>query len=85
MRYYGFLSPSSAVPLEDVKARIELAHGFDVPAAELAPEPVTPLRCRHCGGVLRFRRLVLPGEVAIGSLGPPISGSSVRRVVPAGP
>ena len=46
---------------------------------------LSALECRHCGGVLRFRRLVLPGEVAIGLLGPPISGSSVRRVVPAGP
>ena len=85
VRYYGFLSPSSAVPLEDVKARIELAHGFAVPAAASAPEPVTPLRGQHCGGALRFCRLVLPGEVAIGALSPPISGSSVRRVVPAGP
>ena len=28
VRYYGFLSPSAAVPLEDVKARIEMASGF---------------------------------------------------------
>ena len=85
VRYYGFLSPSSTVPLTDVKARIELAHGFDGPAAEPAPATVTPLRCWHCGGVLRFCRLVLPGEVTIGSLGPPISGPSVLSVVPAGP
>ena len=85
VRYYGFLSPSSAVPLEDIRARIELAHGFDMPAAEPTPEPVTPLRCRHCGGVLHFCRFVLPGDVVIGALGPPISGSSVRSVVPTGP
>nr|MBS0022472.1 transposase [Gammaproteobacteria bacterium] len=28
VRYYGFLSPTSEVPLEDVKAKVELAHGF---------------------------------------------------------
>ncbi|MGH3860306.1 IS91 family transposase [Actinokineospora sp.] len=68
VRYYGFLSPSSSVPLEEVKARIELAHGFAVPAPETTLEAAATLRCRHCGGVLRFCRVVWPGDVAIGAL-----------------
>jgi len=28
MRYYGFLSPTFGVPLEEIKARVEMAHGF---------------------------------------------------------
>ena len=36
VRYYGFLSPSAAVPLPDVKARIEMASGFALVT------PVTP-------------------------------------------
>ena len=34
VRYYGFLSPSCAVPLEELRARIEMAQGF----ARSAPE-----------------------------------------------
>jgi hypothetical protein len=88
VRYYGFLSPSSAVPLEEVKARIELAHGFALPAPETTIEAAATLRCRHCGGVLRFCRLVLPGDAAIGSLvslSQPVRESSMLSVVSAGP
>ena len=88
VRYYGFLSPSSSVPLEDVKARIELAHGFAVPTPETTLEVAATLRCHHCGGVLRFCRLVLSGEPAIGSLvslGQPVRASSGLSVVSAGP
>ncbi len=28
VRYYGFLSPTFSVPMEDVKTRVEMAHGF---------------------------------------------------------
>ena len=68
VRYYGFLSPSASVPLEDVKARIEMASGFALAASETTSEPPAALRCRHCGGALRFSRLLLPGDSAIGSL-----------------
>lgn len=88
VRYYGFLSPSSAVSLEEVKARIELAHGFALPAPEPTIEAAATLRCRHCGGVLRFCRLVVSGDPAIGSfvsLGQPIRAPSGLSVVSAGP
>jgi Putative transposase len=62
VRYDGFLSPSSSVPLEDVKARIEMASGFALAAPEAPSEPSVSLRCRHCGGALRFSHLVLPPE-----------------------
>ena len=68
VRYYGFLSPTAKVPLEDIKALVELAHGFTVtvPEIELPPWPQPngqepgfyevqdePI-CRACGGRLRF-------------------------------
>jgi hypothetical protein len=87
VRYYGFLSPTSSVSLEDVKARIEMASGFAVAAPEAAREPPAARRCRHCGGALRFSRLVLPGDSAIGwlaSLGQQAE-SSTLSAVPAGP
>jgi hypothetical protein len=68
VRYYGFLSPSSAVPLEEIKARIELANGFALASPETPIEAAATLRCRHCGGVLRFSRRVWPGDSALGSL-----------------
>jgi hypothetical protein len=88
VRYYGFLSPSSSVPLEDVKARIEMASGFALVAPETTSEPPAALRCRHCGGALRFSRLLLPGDSAIGSLaalGPRPGESATPSAVPAGP
>ena len=85
VRYYGFLAPGSSVPLEDVKARIELAHGFAVAALEPPQEEAAPMRCRHCGGVLRFSRVVLPGDSALNPLGPLVGGSSMLSIVSAGP
>ena len=88
VRYYGFLSPTSAVSLEDVKARIELASGFALAAPEATSEPPAALRCRQCGGALRFSRLLLPGDLAIdslASLGQGAGAASTLSAVPAGP
>jgi hypothetical protein len=58
VRYYGFLSPTTKVPLEDLKALVELAHGFTVTVPEIElpswPQPI----CRACGGRLRFHSAV---------------------------
>jgi len=88
VRYYGFLSPSTSVPLKDVKARIEMASGFALAAPETTREPPPALHCRHCGGALRFSRLLLPGDAPLGSLaalGPRAGKSSALAAVPAGP
>jgi len=60
VRYYGFLSATSAVPLEDVRTRIEMAYGFAVSTLEAAIEPLPPMTCRHCGGTLLYRQSILP-------------------------
>ena len=88
VRYYGFLSPSASMPLEGVKARIEMASGFALAAPEAASEPPAALRCRHCGGALRFSRLLLAGDSAPGelaSLGQRAGESATLSAVPAGP
>ena len=60
VRHYGFLSPSFGVPLAEVRARVEMAHGFaakpvntefDAPAAK-------PMVCPHCGGALKLLRVL---------------------------
>ena len=61
VRYYGVLSPTFSVPIEEVKATVEIASGFTV----ISPEPNTQApsrhRCPHCGGTLRYlRSLCLP-------------------------
>lgn len=60
VRYYGFLSATSAVPLEDVRTRIEMAYGFAVSTLETAIEPLPPMTCRHCGRTLLYRQSILP-------------------------
>jgi len=54
VRYYGFLNPACKVPVEDVKALIELAYGFEVTTAETEPKPPQPHpTCGSCGGALK--------------------------------
>ena len=56
VRYYGFLSPNCSVPIEELKARIEMAHGFAQQPPPIEIEPPAPMRCPHCGASLRFVR-----------------------------
>jgi Putative transposase len=60
VRYYGFLSPNFSVPLEEVKARIEMAHGFALSTSPVEIEAPPPMRCQHCGGVLQYRCTIPP-------------------------
>jgi len=72
VRYYGFLSPSFSVPLEELKARIEMAQGFALRAPEVEIEAPAPLCCRHCGGRLRYQSTILPpARSLIGVMAPP--------------
>ena len=61
VRYYGFLSPTAKMPLEAVKARVELAYGFAEPAPERPPAQPETFVCTCCGGALRFHRSLRPG------------------------
>jgi hypothetical protein len=75
VRYYGFLSPTARVALEEVKAKVELAHGFAVttPEVELRASP-QPL-CQLCGGRLRFHRSLRTRRTPLPlprSAGPPV-------------
>jgi hypothetical protein len=60
VRYFGFLSPNCAVPIEEVRARIEMAHGFANAQASIEIKAREPMRCAHCGGLLRFVRVSAP-------------------------
>jgi hypothetical protein len=60
VRYYGFLSPSSSVPLEEVKTRIELAYGFTITTPEIETEPLPPMCCPYCGGTLVYWQSIVP-------------------------
>jgi hypothetical protein len=54
IRYYGFMNPNCALPLERIRTLIELSYGFaiDLPVPEIKP----PRRstCPSCGGLLKF-------------------------------
>ena len=64
VRYFGFLSPSFSLPIEEVKGRIELAQGFALAAPQDAPTEISTassaMGCPHCGGRLRWCAVVLP-------------------------
>jgi len=60
VRYYGFMSPNSAVTLEEVRTKIELAYGFDVSEHETETKPKAVLTCRECGNAVRYLFVNLP-------------------------
>lgn len=60
IRYYGFLSPTANVTIDEVSARIELAYGFTLTAPEHSFEPLPPMNCKHCGFKLRYIFYILP-------------------------
>jgi len=64
VRYFGFLSPSYSMPIDEIRGRIEMARGFMASAKEASTDedpPTSPaLACPHCGGKLRFCSVVLP-------------------------
>lgn len=61
VRYYGVLSPTFSVSIEEVKATVEIASGFTVISPEPHTETPSRHRCPHCGGTLRYlRSLRLP-------------------------
>ena len=61
VRYYGFLSPTCKVPIEDIRTLIELAYGFEkiMPESEEMPPPLRPT-CGSCGGFLKVLSVSLP-------------------------
>ena len=81
VRYYGFCSPSFSMPLDQIRARVEMAHGFalhDPHSAIERPAPPPPLCCRHCGGRLRYQRTIAAPRVRLHALlaSPPMTPAS---------
>lgn len=66
LRYYGFLAPNFARPFEQIRARVEIAHGFDI-EAPTAPDsaPPQPLRCEHCGARMRRVRVISRAPISV--------------------
>ena len=62
VRYYGFMNPNSAVSLEEVKAKIELAYGFEARKQTTEPKAKAVLTCRDCGSLVRYLFVILPEQ-----------------------
>lgn len=76
VRYYGFLNPSHKMPMEELKARIELASGFEVLAPQVDEAVHVPPACRACGGALRYRYSILPRRSEVhATTGPPLGAT----------
>ncbi|MGH8583793.1 MAG: hypothetical protein ACREWG_13640, partial [Gammaproteobacteria bacterium] len=69
----GFLSPTAKVPLEALKAKVELAFGFTVTVPEVELPPWPQPACQACGGRLRFHssRRLRRHPLMPTNLGPP--------------
>lgn len=80
VRYFGFFSPSFAMSRNELKARVEMTHGFaEQRIADEFEPPGTPapLCCPHCGRRLRYRRTILPLRV------PPSAEHPLTTTMPA--
>jgi len=60
VRYFGFLSPSFAMPLAELRARVELAHGYALEPTSPSVHVPQPLCCARCGAPLRYRGTIVP-------------------------
>jgi hypothetical protein len=60
VRYYGFMSPASSVPLKKIAWLIGLTLGFEIKTPKDNPEPIQMPKCSHCGGILRHIAAILP-------------------------
>jgi hypothetical protein len=66
VRYYGFLSPNSAIDLEEIRGLIELNKGFEVdPAVVVEKEEAVrqKLYCPICNGELQYRFSILSHQM----------------------
>ena len=63
IRYYGFLHPSSSVPLEEIRELIEISSGLEIVILEPQSKPVPPITCPICGGELKYLYSVLPFQI----------------------
>ena len=70
VRYYGVLSPSFRLGLENIRARIEIAFGFTLEVAQIVISlPV--MACPKCGHVLTYLYSLLPHRRIAMEGGPP--------------
>jgi len=63
VRYYGFLNPTSSIPLDKISSLIELSFGFEITHSKPKIEPPHPLTCPDCGGILKYRLFMMPGQI----------------------
>ena len=63
IRYYGFMNPNCALPLERIRGLIELSYGFaiDLPVPEV--EPPRRSTCPSCGALLNLRSVLPPLKI----------------------
>ena len=54
VRYYGFLSPNSAISLDEARGMIEIAYGFEMTEPERAAKPKAEFICGTCGNPVRY-------------------------------
>lgn len=74
VRHYGFLSPNFRVPIEQIKARVAMAHAFATNAVttEIVTAPASqPMRCPHCGGRMKLLRVLRPAQLSLHPLSAP--------------
>ncbi|MBI2290109.1 MAG: transposase [Betaproteobacteria bacterium] len=87
LRHYGFLSPSFGVPFAEVRARIEMAHGFAAKPVDTdidAPAP-KPMVCSHCGGALKLLRVMRPAPQRPSLVSASSSSPAAPAALTAGP
>ena len=54
VRYYGFLSPSSNISLDEARGMIEITYGFEVTEPEREAQPKAEFTCGTCGNPVRY-------------------------------
>ncbi len=60
IRYYGFMNSNCSISVKEIADLIELANGFEIETPIIELEPLKPMYCSVCGGLLKYVTSILP-------------------------
>ncbi len=63
VRYYGFLSPSSSISLDQIRELMETTYGIEAVELTVDSKTLPDIVCPTCGGILKYCYSVLPHQM----------------------
>ena len=69
VRYYGFMHHGSSVDMKQISSLIELDYGFNIEVQKMEIDPLPPITCPECGGILIYQGSIIPSKIETAASG----------------